>query len=150
MRDAQFSPDGKWIAYWSNESSRFEIYVQPVPGPVIKRRVSTNGGAQVRWRQTDSTYQAVEVAPQGLFTTHVDGAVQGVNRQQYMVSSQGQRFLMNTVTQRCHCITDYCNFELEAVSRDVFIAILGCWNLMRDSDPPKLWLFPNLNLKVAF
>jgi hypothetical protein len=32
-RDGQFSPDGKWIAYQSNETGRFEIYVQPFPGP---------------------------------------------------------------------------------------------------------------------
>jgi Tol biopolymer transport system component len=31
-RDAQFSPDGRWIAYQSNESGRFEIYAQPFPG----------------------------------------------------------------------------------------------------------------------
>src|SRR5215813_12948314 len=31
--DGQFSPDGKWIAYQSNESGRFEIYIQPFPGP---------------------------------------------------------------------------------------------------------------------
>ena len=49
-RDGQFSPDGKWIAYESNESGRFEIYVQPFPGPGGKWQMSTNGGAQVRWR----------------------------------------------------------------------------------------------------
>ena len=44
--------------------------------------------------------QAVEPgAPVPLFATHVGGAVQGINRQQYMVSPDGQRFLMNTVTQ---------------------------------------------------
>jgi dipeptidyl aminopeptidase/acylaminoacyl peptidase len=48
-RDAQFSPNGKWIAYQSNESGRFEVYVQPFPGPGSKYLVSTNGGAQVRW-----------------------------------------------------------------------------------------------------
>ena len=51
-RDGQFSPDGKWIAYQSNESGRFEIYVQPFPGPARKwGPISTNGGAQVRWRR---------------------------------------------------------------------------------------------------
>lgn len=47
----QFSPDGKWIAYQSNESGRHEIYVQSFPGPGGKTQVSTNGGAQVRWRR---------------------------------------------------------------------------------------------------
>ena len=32
-REGQFSPDGKWIAYQSNESGPFDIYVQPFPGP---------------------------------------------------------------------------------------------------------------------
>lgn len=49
-RDGQFSPDGKWIAYQSNESGRFEIYLQPFPGPGGRVTMSTNGGAQVRWR----------------------------------------------------------------------------------------------------
>jgi Tol biopolymer transport system component len=50
-RDAQFSTDAKWIAYQSNESGHFEIYVQPFPGPGPKTQVSSNGGIQVRWRQ---------------------------------------------------------------------------------------------------
>src|SRR5262249_52876426 len=49
--DGQFSPDGKWIAYQSNESGRFEIYVQPFPGPGGKFQISTNGGAQPRWNK---------------------------------------------------------------------------------------------------
>jgi Tol biopolymer transport system component len=49
-RDGQFSPDVKWIAYESDESGRYEIYVQPFPGSGGKHRVSTDGGTQVRWR----------------------------------------------------------------------------------------------------
>jgi Tol biopolymer transport system component len=45
--DAQFSPDGKWIAYQSNESGRFEISAQPFPGPNAKSLISTTGGYQV-------------------------------------------------------------------------------------------------------
>src|SRR5436190_17529307 len=44
-REGQFSSDGKWIAYQSNESGRAEIYVQPFPGPGGKFQISTNGGA---------------------------------------------------------------------------------------------------------
>ena len=40
----------KWIAYCLNESGRFEVYVQPFPGPGGKTQVSINGGAQPRWR----------------------------------------------------------------------------------------------------
>ena len=50
-RDGQFSPDGRWIAYQSNESGRFEIYVQPFPGPGTMQPILTRGGAQVRWRR---------------------------------------------------------------------------------------------------
>src|SRR2546425_3631907 len=45
-RDGQFSPDGKWIAYQSNESGRVEVIIQPFPGPGAKVQISTNGGAQ--------------------------------------------------------------------------------------------------------
>ena len=46
---AQFSPDGTWIAYQSNKTGRFEIYVRPFPGPGGDSPVSIEGGAQVRW-----------------------------------------------------------------------------------------------------
>jgi hypothetical protein len=48
---AQVSPDGKWLAYQSNESGRFEIYVQPFPGPGEKIRVSESRGTHARWRR---------------------------------------------------------------------------------------------------
>ena len=44
-----FSPDGKWIAYQSEESGRREIYVQPFPPTGAKYQVSTNGGVTARW-----------------------------------------------------------------------------------------------------
>jgi serine/threonine protein kinase len=47
---AQFSPDGKWIAYTSDESGRFEVYVVPFPGPGRKWQVSSAGGLEPRWR----------------------------------------------------------------------------------------------------
>jgi len=46
----EFSPDGKWLAYSSNESGRFEVYVQPYPGPGQRVMVSTNGGYGPTWR----------------------------------------------------------------------------------------------------
>jgi acyl-CoA synthetase (AMP-forming)/AMP-acid ligase II len=48
--NGQFSPDGGWIAYQSNESGRFEIYAAPFPGPGGKRQISTSGGVLPRWR----------------------------------------------------------------------------------------------------
>jgi serine/threonine protein kinase len=117
-RWGQFSPDGQWIAYESNESGRFEVYVQPFREPVGKRRMSINGGAQVRWRrdgkelfyvgldgrlmavsfQPGSDRKAVETAiPVPLFVPRIAGGVaQGGLRQQYVVSRDGQRFLINT------------------------------------------------------
>jgi serine/threonine protein kinase len=118
-RDAQFSPDGKWIAYQSNESGAFEIYVQPFPGPGTKERISTNGGAQVRWRRDgkelfyvalDGRLMAVPIrvvdegqqleagTPIPLFNARIGSPVPALDRQQYIVAADGQRFLLNAVT----------------------------------------------------
>jgi Tol biopolymer transport system component len=45
-----FSPDGRWMAYTSNESGRWEVYMTPFPGPGGKWRVSRNGGLNPSWR----------------------------------------------------------------------------------------------------
>jgi serine/threonine-protein kinase len=45
----EFSPDGRWLAYMSNESGRNEVYVQPYPGPGERHLISTNGGEQPAW-----------------------------------------------------------------------------------------------------
>ena len=45
----EFSPDGRWIAYVSNESGNREVYVQPYPGPGEKIRISTDGGTEPIW-----------------------------------------------------------------------------------------------------
>jgi serine/threonine-protein kinase len=47
-----FSPDGRWLAYDSQESGRPEVYVQPFPGPGPKTRVSTDGGNNPTWSRT--------------------------------------------------------------------------------------------------
>ena len=116
-RDGQFSPDGKWIAYQSNESGQFEIYVQPFPGPGEKFRISANGGAQPRWDTNgrelfyvslDGKMMAAPVkllpdgqsletrTPAALFPVRIAGGpLPGSFNQQYAVSSDGQRFLAN-------------------------------------------------------
>ncbi|HYM11730.1 MAG TPA: hypothetical protein VEU62_13425, partial [Bryobacterales bacterium] len=117
---ARFSPDGRWIAYVSNESNpRYEVYVQAFNGQGAasgeKWQVSTNGGAQPAWRRDgrelfymapDQKIMAVEVksgstfepgAPKALFQTQVLGVTDARNH--YAVTSDGQRFLVNTVVE---------------------------------------------------
>lgn len=45
----RFSPDGKWVAYVSNESSTGEVYLAPFPGPGSRAKVSVNGGSEPAW-----------------------------------------------------------------------------------------------------
>lgn len=47
----QFSPDGRWMAYASNESGQFQVYLRPFPGPDRKWQVSTEGGTSPRWNR---------------------------------------------------------------------------------------------------
>lgn len=46
----QFSPDGNWVAYTSDESGRYEVYLAPFPGSGGQRQVSSSGGLLPRWR----------------------------------------------------------------------------------------------------
>ncbi len=117
-RLAQFSPDGTWIAYQSDKTGRFEIYVRPFPGPGGDSRVSLDGGAQVRWNPNgkelfyvapDDQLMAVPIrfpadggsgdpgTPVRLFATNVGSTAINTNRQQYVVSPDGQSFVMNSV-----------------------------------------------------
>jgi serine/threonine protein kinase len=59
--DGQFSSDGKWVAYTSNESGRFEVYVAPFPGPGGIRQISSNGGSFPRWRPDGKELYYMEV-----------------------------------------------------------------------------------------
>jgi dipeptidyl aminopeptidase/acylaminoacyl peptidase len=118
-RDAQFSPDGRWVAYESNESGRDEIYVQPFPSPGERTRISLDGGAQVRWRADgrelfyltlDDELTAVPIAtsadgktlragtPVPLFRAPL-GSLLGASLHEYAVSSDGRRFLLDTVIE---------------------------------------------------
>jgi serine/threonine protein kinase/Tol biopolymer transport system component len=69
-----FSPDGRWLAYQSNESGSFEVYVRPFPGPGGKWQVSTGGGVYPKWsrngkelfyRTVDSKIMAVTYTASG-------------------------------------------------------------------------------------
>ena len=48
-RSPSLSPDGRWLAYVSNESGRNDVYIRPYPGPDPRRLVSTNGGTEPVW-----------------------------------------------------------------------------------------------------
>jgi Tol biopolymer transport system component len=107
---AQFSPDGHWVAYASNESGRFEVYAVAFPGPGGKRQVSTAGGSDPRWRGdgrelfyvTDSN--TLMAAPVKSTADRLDvGEVRPLfdvkppnGRAFYDVTRDGQRFLVNT------------------------------------------------------
>jgi Tol biopolymer transport system component/predicted Ser/Thr protein kinase len=106
----QFSPDGKWMAYVSNQSGIDEIYVASFPARGGLRLVSTGGGDRPRWRRdgrelfyaapdrklmavsvkTGSTFEAG--TPHALFEIKVP--ISQRNRQIYSVSADGQRFLL--------------------------------------------------------
>jgi Tol biopolymer transport system component len=120
-KDAQFSPDGKWIAYSSDESGRMEVYAQRFPGPGGKIAISTSGGAQARWRRDgrelfylapDSRLMAVPItfsreaidpgAPVPLFAAHVGSVAQGIARPQFAVTADGQRFVLNTLSDEAN------------------------------------------------
>jgi serine/threonine-protein kinase len=51
-QEPMFSPDGRWLAYFSNESGRTEVYVRPFPGPGGKWQISTGGGTTPTWSRT--------------------------------------------------------------------------------------------------
>jgi Tol biopolymer transport system component len=109
---AVFSPDGRWIAYLSDESGADEIYVQRFPAGNDRQQVSVGGGTQARWRgdgrelfyispdrkvmavdiQTDARLEAGK--PHALFATRILPLVEARNH--YDVSADGQRFVINS------------------------------------------------------
>jgi len=103
---AYFSPDGRWVVYQSIESGRWEIYVQPFPGPGGKWMISTDGGLYARWarngreiffRNEDKMFSAA-VDTQPVFKAGTPRLLfQGggyLGLANYDVSLDGQHFLM--------------------------------------------------------
>ena len=107
----RFSPDGKWVAYNSNESGTLQVYVRPFPPAAGQWMVSTNGGSQPRWSGTgkelfyagpDRKLMVVEVtedgsnftagSPKPLFDTRTTPFFAGARF--YDVTNNGQRFVM--------------------------------------------------------
>ena len=112
---ASFSPDGRWLAYVSDESGRPEIYVQPYPGPGGKWQISTEGATEPLWNpngkellyRSGNKMMAVEVAtglnfsagkPRVLFEGQYTALVWAQAALAYDVSADGQRFLMTKQT----------------------------------------------------
>jgi serine/threonine protein kinase len=114
-RGPHFSPDGRWVAYHSNESGRYEVYVRPFLEPGGLWQISTAGGSTARWRHDgrelyyvtlDGKLMAVPITTQGatlesgtpteLF--QIPGPSRaGLNRGQVTVAADG-RFLANVPT----------------------------------------------------
>jgi Tol biopolymer transport system component len=112
--NAQLSPDGRWVAYASNETGSMEIYVSPFPSVNGKWQVSDGGGQEPRWRQdgkelfyvsADGKMMSVGVTtgasfkagtPVTLFQTHRRQPVSAQDAFSYDVSSDGQKFLIIT------------------------------------------------------
>jgi Tol biopolymer transport system component len=107
--DSRFSPDGRFLAFDSDDSGRSEVYVQAYPGPGGKWQISAAGGAIPRWRgdgkelfylSLDNKIMAVPLettpafhagAPAPLFAVHPGGGAV------YDVASDGKRFLVNSL-----------------------------------------------------
>ena len=114
---APFSPDGRFIAYSSNEDGRFQVYVQTFPVSDDKWKSSVDGGFEPHWSAdgTELFFLSEDLAlmstpivtmptfkpgtPQRLFQTQVPEGVSPY-RSRYEVSKDGKRFLVFTQTNR--------------------------------------------------
>jgi serine/threonine protein kinase/Tol biopolymer transport system component len=110
---ARVTRDGKWVAFATSDSGRFEVMIQDYPKASGRWQVSTNGGLQPKWRADgkelfyltlDARLVAVPVTlgtlpqiekPQNLFQTQAE-VITGYTWHQYDVTPDGQRFLVNT------------------------------------------------------
>jgi Tol biopolymer transport system component/DNA-binding winged helix-turn-helix (wHTH) protein len=111
---AELSPDGRWMAYQTNEANRAEIYVQRLHPPDGKWQLTTAGGMEPHWRHdskelfftTQDKLMAVPVkinagvfeagTPKALFDLRLENAGR---RSRYQVAANGQRFLVNRPIQ---------------------------------------------------
>ncbi|MEW5975489.1 MAG: protein kinase [Acidobacteriota bacterium] len=111
-KQGQFSPDGRWVAYCSDESGKDEVYVQSFPVAGNKVLISTSGGTEPRWRRdgkelfylaADGRLMAVEILKAGpTLTAGIPKALPVKTRRRarasYAVTGDGQRFLIYTAT----------------------------------------------------
>ena len=118
--NGQISPDGKWVAYASNETGDWEIYVTTFPTPAGKWQVSHGGGTEPRWRgdgneifyiSPKGALTAVEVstketfssgAQSVLFQMHGRTSIGSSDLFTYDVARDGKRFLVNRYVKPEH------------------------------------------------
>jgi Tol biopolymer transport system component len=115
-RQGRLSPDGRWLAYVSNESGQYDVFVRPFPTGEDKWRVSDMGGLEPEWRRDGNelffltpsgTLMAVPIStskglelgrPTRLFETKMSSFLHPYVRSQYAVAADGNRFLINQPT----------------------------------------------------
>jgi Tol biopolymer transport system component len=109
-----FSPDGRWIAYASDKSTRSEIYMRPYPGPGEEVQISTAGGNEPIWVRTGELFYRWGDAVMVVKVTTTPTVSVGIPRtvverpyarsgafwQNYAVSPDGRRLLMIKATGR--------------------------------------------------
>jgi Tol biopolymer transport system component len=118
--NGQISPDGKWVAYASDESGNWEVYVTSFPGAAGKWQVSRGGGTEPRWRgdgkeifyiSPSGTLMAVSVngettfatgTPTALFQVHGRAPISSTDIFTYDVAKDGKRFLVNRYVKPEH------------------------------------------------
>jgi len=101
-RNFRFSPDGKWLAFESNDTGRSEVYVGPYPGPGGKSQVSTDGGTQPRWNhngrelffRSGDKMMAVDLETSTAFRPGAAHMLFEKAASDYDVAPDGRRFLM--------------------------------------------------------
>jgi Tol biopolymer transport system component len=123
----RFSPDGRFIAYSSDESGRVEVYVRPYPGPGGKWQISTEGGMEPVWNpkgrelfyRSGNKMMTVEVATQPAFSAGkpkllFEGPYTPTPRSfpDYDVSPDGQRFLMLKASEQAQAAPTQINVVL--------------------------------------
>jgi eukaryotic-like serine/threonine-protein kinase len=129
--EAKFSPDGHWLSYTSEETGRSEVYVVPYPGLNGKWQVSTNGGAQARWRKDGK--ELIFVSPEGKLMSAAVSAAAGTFKAetpkplfesrivtttrdvwQYDMTPDAQKFIINSRMEHSQePITLYANWPAE-------------------------------------
>jgi eukaryotic-like serine/threonine-protein kinase len=111
---ARYSPDGKWIAYASDQNGRFEVFVSSAADPTQKWQISNGGGAMPRWRRDGRelfyldgsnriTAVSLEISGDDLTIgtpTPLFAIVPRPQCRPYDVTADGQRFIVNTIAEQ--------------------------------------------------